>query len=229
MSTNVVHQQVISSFLRDDIAICVFIEDSDQVLDVIPLATVIEKLLDVTVIKLFPVELLPTLLVNDMAVSTLDKPSKPVDSSALLINVEALFGLKQLWNRPAAFMIVLEIDVAHEIVGVEVEFLDTERCRDLSLFIYIICVKELLLRVVLKNVSCEWVSQVASDICQLASLVNVISLTIFEDNNVATIVSVEFSQNVINIERPIVRIRWHLNWVIRLVKVFESILVHGSF
>lgn len=71
--------------------------------------------------------------------------------------------------------------------------------------------------------------KVTTDVGCLSCLVAVVALTILENNDIATVVSVELSQNVIHIERPVVRIWWHLNWMGRLSKVLDQLLRHHNF
>ena len=100
---------------------------------------------------MFPVKLFTALLVNNVTVSTLNEPSKLVNSPTLLVNVETLLRLKQLWDCPTTLLFVLEIKIAHEIVGVEVELFDAEWGGNFAFVVNICRVEHLLIRVVLQN------------------------------------------------------------------------------
>ena len=224
-SSHVVSHFTIWTFLDQNLATLVLFKDSDDVLDVVAFAAIIKKLLDVAVIELLSIELLPTLSVNNVAVASLDQPAKSVDSAALLVNVEALLGLKELGNGAATPLIVLEVYIAHEIVWVEVELLKAEWCRHLALFIDFGGIEELLIRVVLKNVSCQRVGQVTSNIRQLSGLIDVVTLIIFKDNNISTVVSIKFSKDIIDIKSPIFSVRRHFHWMVWFIEILDRIIV----
>ena len=69
---NIVSESVIWTLLKHDITIGILIKDTNDVLDIVALATIVEKLLEVTIIQLLSVELLPALLVNDVAITSLN-------------------------------------------------------------------------------------------------------------------------------------------------------------
>jgi len=152
-AAHVVHKRAIIAALDYNVSICIFVKDAHHILDVKAASTVVKKLLDIAVVKLLPVELLATLLVHDVSVASLDEPAEAVNSAALLVHIEALFSLKKLWNRAASALIVLELQVTHQVVRVEIELLNTEWSRDLALVIEVVLREHLLLRVVLQNVA----------------------------------------------------------------------------
>lgn len=168
------------------------------------------------------------MLVYDMAVAALNKPAEAVDSAALLINIEALLGLQKLWNSAASALIVLELKVAHEVVRVEVEFFNAERSRYFTLVIDIIRAEHLLLSVVLEDVAGGGVLEVTANVSLLASLVNVVALTILEHNNVATLIAVQLTQDVIDVEGAVVGVGRHLYGMSWLVKVLDQVLRHHN-
>jgi hypothetical protein len=88
-----------------------------------------------------------------MPVAALFKPSKSIDSATLLVHIEALLRLQELWNGAAGALIILELKIAHQVMGVEIELLDAEGCWNLALFINICGVEELLFSMVLENVA----------------------------------------------------------------------------
>ena len=185
--------------------------------------------MQIAVIKLLSVELLATVLVNDVAIASLDEPAEAVDAAALLVHVEALLGLQQLWDCSSSALVILEFKIAHEVMRVEVKLLDAEWRGNFSLIIDIIGGEKLLFGVVLKNITCSWILQITSNVSRVASLIAIISLTILKNDDVSTVISVELTQDVVDVESPIVSIRWHLDWVLLLTKVLDQLLRHEDF
>ena len=107
----------------------------------------------ITVVQLLAVKLLPSKLVHNVAIAALDEPSKTIDASSLLVNIEALLGLQQLGDSSASSLIVLELEVAHQVMRVEVELLEAEGCGNLTLVIHLFGTEQLRLGVVLQNVT----------------------------------------------------------------------------
>mmetsp|Transcript_13465 Transcript_13465/g.18429 ORF Transcript_13465/g.18429 Transcript_13465/m.18429 type:complete len:311 (-) Transcript_13465:4071-5003(-) len=112
---------------------------------------------------------------------------------------------------------------------VEVEFFDAEGGRHFALIIHVLLTEHLLLRVVLQDVASRWVLQVAAYIRRLPSLVDVVTLTILEDNDVATLIAIELAQDVVYVKGAMVGIRGHLHWVCWLVEVLDKVLRHDDF
>ena len=79
-----------------------------------------------------------------------------VDSSRLLIDVVSLIGLHE--NRLAFFI----VEVTHELVGIKVVLLDTERPRYFSPLVQFVLCKHALEIHVLNDSSCILVEQVAA-------------------------------------------------------------------
>ena len=102
---------------------------------------------------------------------------------------------------------------------VEVVLLNAERSWYLTLFVDLYEVKHLLLGVIFEDVARGRVLEIASHICPLASLVNMVTIAILKDDNVASFVSVELTQDVAHVKGSIVRVRWHLHWMLHLSKV----------
>lgn len=72
--------------------VLVLLENADDILDVKPLTIVVVESLKVAILKLATVELRATFFVNDVAIG-IYQPSVLVDSTALFVDEEALFGL----------------------------------------------------------------------------------------------------------------------------------------
>lgn len=54
-------------------------------------------------------------------------------------------------------------------------------------------------------------------------------MTILKDNDVATVVSIKFTKDVIDVECTVVSVWWHFNGVGRLGKVLDQLLRHHNF
>ena len=73
-----------------------------------------------------------------MAVASLDEPAESVDSPALLVYIETLFGLEQLWDGETRTCVILEIQVTHQIVRIEIELFNAEWSGNFTLVIHIV-------------------------------------------------------------------------------------------
>ena len=160
-----------------------------------------------------------------MAVRSLHQPPKSVHSAAPLVHVESLLGLKQLRYGSPTATIILEVDITHQIMRVEIELFETEGRRHFPFFVYVGGIEELLLGVVLEHVPCLRVGQVASNVGRLAQFIDVIALIVLEDDDVSSIVPIELSQDVMHVERPIVSVRGHVNWMLLLFKVLNRVII----
>ena len=76
-----------------------------------------------------------------MAVATLNEPSKSVHSATFFVALETLLGQLKLRNPVTSAGIIIKIEVAHNIVRIEVELLDTEWSRYFTLVIDLTCIK----------------------------------------------------------------------------------------
>lgn len=94
------------------------------------------------------------MLVNNMSVTTLHEPAEAVDPATFLVDVEALLRLQQLRDGPACVLVILEFEIAHQVMWVEVEFLDAEGSWNLTLIIDLGGVEELTLGVILQDIAC---------------------------------------------------------------------------
>ena len=109
---------------------------------------------------------------------------------------------------------------------VEVEFLNAEGGWHLAFLVDLGTVEQLLLGVVLEDVARESVLEIAAHIRPLTGLVHVMAFAILKDDNVASLVSVELSQDVAHVEGSVVRVRWHLHRMKRLGEVLDKLLGH---
>lgn len=162
----------------DNVAGSVLVENSNHVFDIEALAVVIEQFLDIAVIELLPIELLSTVLVNNMPVAALLKPSKSIYSTSLLVDVEALLRLEELRNGATSALIILEFKITHQVMWVEIELLNAEGSWNLALFINVCGVEKLLFSMVLENVTCVRILQITTHICRMTCLVYILSTSI---------------------------------------------------
>ena len=161
-----------------------------------------------------------------MPVAALFEPSKSVDSATFLVHIEALFRLQELWNGATSALIILELKIAHQVMGVEVELLDAEGCWNLALFIDVCGIEELLFSMVLENVTCVGILQITAHVCRMACLVYVLSSGILKDNDIAAIVSVKLAEDIVYVEGPAIGVWRHLNWMVRLTEVLKRLSRH---
>ena len=185
--------------------------------------------MQVTIVKLLAIELFSAGFVYDVPVSSLHKPTKPIHSAALFIDIESLLGLEKLGNCTTCARIILELKVSHQVVRVEVKLLNTERCRNFTFFVNFLSTKQLCFRVVLQDIPGLGVCQVTANVRWMASLVAIVAMTILENNNVTTIVSVKLSQDIIDVESSVISVRRNLDRVSLLVKVLNQLLRHHNF
>jgi hypothetical protein len=130
------------------------------------------------------VELLAAILINDMPLVGNCVPAVTVNAAGLLVDVEALSCLHENWFT------VLVIKVAHQVMRVEVMFLDAERCRDFSALVKVLNCEHWLVGQVLDNIVGLGVGQVATVVDWVPLFVVFSTVLIFKYNNVSFIVSV---------------------------------------
>ena len=164
-----------------------------------------------------------------MPVAALFKPSKSIHSAPFLVYVEALFRLQELRNGTTSALIILELKITHQVMWVEIELLDAEGCWNLALFINIRGIEKLLFSMILENVTCVRILQITTHICRMTCLVDILSLCILKDNDIATIVSVKLTKNVMYVEGPIIGIWRHLDWMVRLTEILKWLSRHHNF
>lgn len=141
-----------------------------------------------------------------MALVRQSHPAVLVDATALLVHVESLIRLHQLW------FLVLVVKVTHHVVGVKVVLLQVEWCWDLTTLIQVFLGKHLLEVLVLKNGARAWVTQVASLRDSVSVLVFHYSVCVLWHNNVSCLVSVDVTKDVVLVESAQVCSWWHVDW-----------------
>lgn len=184
----------------------IFFKLAAYILRIEAASAVVEELGEVLafVHKLALVELLSVVDVAYVALNV-SQVATLVDSAPVFVYKFPLLVL--LDYRSALFV---EVKVASDIVWVEVVFLHTERCWDLSSFIHLFLVKHLLIVLVFDHVACRVFYKVASLINRSPLLVDIVSILILQHNHIALFISVEISKNIVFIESTFLCIRWHL-------------------
>lgn len=107
---------------------------------------------------------------------------------------------------------------------VKIEFFNTEWRGNFSLIIHVGSIEKLRFGMVLKDIASNWILKITSVICQMACLVTRITMAILENYYVSSIVSLQLTQDIINVERSMVRIWGNLNrmiWLVEILKIFH--------
>jgi hypothetical protein len=192
-----------------------------RVLDVVALARQGVKLGDVALVgQLALVKLLAAVLVDEVALVGEHHPAVLVDAAALLFDEEALVG-----DHHAGLAINV-VEVAHQVVRVEIELFNAERSRHLAALIHDTLGEHDLVVHVLKNVASRRVSEVTALVGGLSVSILVVALGVSEHNNVTLLVTVKISENIVLVEKSEV-VGWgHLNYRVGLLsEVLQRIVV----
>ena len=140
-----------------------------------------------------------------MALTCKDHPAVLIDAPSFLVNKETLVGYHH--TRLAVYV----IEVTHHVVWVKVKLLNTEGCRHLATLVHVSCREHDFMLHIFQNVTCLGISQVTTLVSRKPLPIFVVSLGICKHDNVAFLVAVEVSQNVILIEETSLSQWWHLN------------------
>ena len=79
---------------------------------------------------------------------------------------------------------------------------------------------------VFKDVTSCWVLKVATGIGGLSSFVYVVALTILQHLDIASVISIELAQYIMDVKCSMFRVRWHLHRMTWLVEVLKHVLGH---
>ena len=60
----------------------------------------------------------------------------------------------------------------------------------------------------------------------MACLVDILSSGILKDNDIATVVSVKLTEDIMYVEGPAIGVWRHLNWMVRLTEVLKRLSRH---
>ena len=171
--------------------------------------------MDIVVVKLFLVKFLAAVLIQKVSFACLREPAVLVDAARLLVNVEALTRLHE--DRFA----VLVVEVALKLVWVEVVLLDAEGGGDLTAVVDLIGAEHGLPRHVLNHVVGFGVGQVTSRIHWFALLVVLAAILVLKNNDVAFLISVEVTKNIVLVEGSQTTVRWNSDKCILLRLLLE--------
>ena len=109
---------------------------------------------------------------------------------------------------------------------VEIELFNAEGRWDLALFINVIGVEKLLFSMIFENVTCVGILQITAHIRRMTCLVNILSLGVLKDLDIAAIISVKLTKNIMYVKSPVIGVWRHLNWMVRLAKVLQRLSGH---
>lgn len=188
--------------LGDDVSVLVLVELAHHVLNVKALAVVVKQLVQVVVVQLALVELLAALLVHDVALAWQHVPAVLVNTACFLVDVEALARLHE------DGFAVRVVEVAHNLVGVEVEFLNAERRWNFTTLVHFVAAEHWLASHVFDDVLSLGVSQVTTLVDWLSLFVVLATILVLKNNNVTFVVSIEVSEDVVLVESAQVCIWW---------------------
>lgn len=117
-----------------------------------------------------------------------------VHTASLLVDVEALACLHK--NRLA----IRVIEIAHNLVGVEVELLNAERRRNFTTLVHFVAAEHRLTSHVLDDVASLGISEVTTLVDWFPLLVVLAAIFVFQNDNVTFIVSIKITKDVVLIE-----------------------------
>ena len=220
-TTNIVDVTAIVTLSEDDSLVTIPVEYAHDILYIKSATVVIEQLWYVTVFKLLSIESLSSFFVYNMHITTLNEPAKFVNSSAFFVNAESLFGLLQLWKSPSCNFLVLEVEVSHQIMGIEVVLFNAEWSWHLTLVINRFFLEHDLRRPIVDDITSLCVQHVASHVGLVAILVDFIAHTVLKNDNISAIISIQLTQNVIHIEVSLLSIRCSLIWICWLSEILD--------
>ena len=113
-------------------------------------------------------------------------------------------------------------------MGVEVELLYREGRGHLSFLVHVERGEHWHSAIVFQDFASGLVLQITSLVSRLASLVAEVALAVLEHDNVASVVPVQLSEYVVDIESSALSVGGHLDWVLGLVEVLQRILAHDD-
>jgi hypothetical protein len=135
------------------------------------------------------------------------------------------FAALLLVSSTATCRVFLEIEVTKEIMWVEVVPFNAVWGRDLATLIDFCLVEHRLLTVVLDDVTVG-VTEVPTLVRWLAILVDTISLSILQDDNVALIITIEVTKDVVLVEVPGIVVWRDLDSWVAVLELHERLLRH---
>ena len=161
--------------IQNDIAFGILLKSTYNIFHIKALSVVVIEFLDIAIIQLLFVELFPAISVNNVSCIALYEPSKAIYSTLLLVDVEALFGLIKFKNGATSALVILVIEVAHQVMWVEIESLEAKRLRYLTLVVKVCGIEKLLPCVVLDDIARILIDHITFFVYSMTSLVHFIS------------------------------------------------------
>ena len=230
---------------RHDIPVLVLTHDAHDVLDIKPLSLVVVKLWHVAISQqLLAIELLPPEFVDQVASSTALQPSMLVHATTLLVHKEALLGLEQsgeelrsirlrflLVGTTLAFVFraifcgVDPIKVTHERMGVEIVLLEAEGCRDFPTLVQVRLGEHLLALEVLDDIASGGITQVAALVGWATGLVLDVAFFVLEDDDVALLIAVKISKNILDVEVSALMVWRHLHCEFTTDEILQRLII----
>jgi hypothetical protein len=128
-----------------------------------------------------------------------------VDSAAKLIYEEALLVSLEIFHDLFASLRVT-IEIASDIMAIEVVAFEVEGRRKFSAFIQLIAAEDFATFLLFQDVTSLRVDQVTLLINTLATLVNKFSLLVLEDQRMTSFITIEVTKDVIHVEPTLFRI-----------------------
>lgn len=204
-TAQVVEQLSLSIVLGDNVSILVFVELAHHVLNVKALAIVVEQLVQVFIVELAFIKFLSSVFVDNVALAWQHVPAVLVHTSSFLVNEESLARLHK--DRLA----VRVIEVTHNLMGIEVEFLNAVGSWHFTTLVHLVVAEHRLAGHVLNDIAGLWVGQVAALVDWLALFIVFPAVLVFQYNDVTFIVSVHVTEDVVLVESAEVSIWWDRN------------------
>jgi hypothetical protein len=128
-----------------------------------------------------------------------------VNSAAKLIDEEALLVSLEIFHDLLASLRVT-IEVASDIMAIEVVAFEVEWRRKFSTLIQLIAAEDFATFLLFKDVTSLGVDQITFLINTLATLVNKFSLLVLEDKGMTSFITIEVTKDVIDVKSTLLRI-----------------------
>jgi len=205
--------------MQNNIAHWVFIVLAHSIFDIIAFTAQVIKFRDISLISELPfVKLFTAMFINKMTLSSEDHPAMLINTAALLVNEESFVCHHHTW------LSIYVVEISHQVVRVEVEFLNAVGSGYFTFIINIFFREHHLLLHAVKDVSCFRISEITSSRSWISLTVLVVSILISKHNNVTFFITVEITEDIVLIEKTVLPIRWLFQYGVRLSsKIFECI------
>jgi len=179
-----------------------------------------------------------------VASSTALQPSVLVHATTLLVHKEALLRLEQsgkelgsirlrflLVGTTLAFVFrailsgVNPIKVTHERMGVEIVLFEAEGCRDFPTLVQVGLGEHLLALEVLDDIASGGITQVAALVGWATGLVLDVAFFVLEDDDVALLIAVKISKNILDVEVSALMVWRHLHCEFTTDEILQRLII----